>query len=437
MQHGIFNESQSIYKPLALHLLLLELFRINQKKAYHDMSRKEIIHIIINSATRADSLSGADRIFIEFARRWVQMGYHVIFYTNEEGRELFRRQKLDEVTFVIWKLNFFQVRKVGLLLSYLYGFLSGVWYALTKLPGPISDERTSLVFSSSDFWPDSIPGFFMSQKLKAPWVASFFLFAPNPFRGFDLAGKIRFPQLKDLMYYLTQLPIYHLIKKKSDCVFITSQPDVEKFLCSRLSTRQILVIRGGVDLQLSKSVPSPAQKKYDAVFIGRFHAQKGTLVLIEVWEKVCKVIPDARLVMIGNGPLEGKIREKITSKGLEKNIELVGFMDGEEKIRVFKSSKIVVHPATYDSGGMAAAEAMACGLPAIGFDLPALKTYYAKGMLKAPIGDIDAFAELIIKLLEDPKLYEATRAEAVEWTQAWDWDERAKSILNQVKTSIL
>ena len=46
---------------------------------------------------------------------------------------------------------------------------------------------------------------------------------------------------------------------------------------------------------------------------------------------------------------------------------------------------MVVHPAIFDSGGMAAAEAMAWGLPGVSFDLPALKTYYPQGMIKNPL----------------------------------------------------
>ena len=51
-------------------------------------------------------------------------------------------------------------------------------------------------------------------------------------------------------------------------------------------------------------------------------------------------------------------------------------------LRIFKDSKIVLHAAIYDSGGMAACEAMACELPGVSFDLPALKTCYPKGMFK-------------------------------------------------------
>ena len=108
---------------------------------------------------------------------------------------------------------------------------------------------------------------------------------------------------------------------------------------------------------------------------------------------------------------------------------MFGFLDGLEKIKVFKDSKIVLHPALYDSGGMAACEAMICGLPGVSFDLPALKVYYPKGMLKTPCYDLKAFAENILRLLENKSLYNQLRKDAINWAKEWDWNKVAEETL--------
>ena len=88
-------------------------------------------------------------------------------------------------------------------------------------------------------------------------------------------------------------------------------------------------------------------------------------------------------------------------------------------------SKIVVHPAYYDSGGMASAEAMAFGLPCVGFDLPSYKDYYPKGMIKVPVGNIVAFSKEVIKLLEDKTYYKTYSVEAKKMVfESWSWDKR-------------
>jgi len=68
------------------------------------------------------------------------------------------------------------------------------------------------------------------------------------------------------------------------------------------------------------------------------------------------------------------------------------------------------------------------------FDLPALRTYYPKGMLKTPCYDLKAFAENILKLLNDAELYEKTAKDALNWAKEWDWDRRAEELLDCLKS---
>ena len=142
--------------------------------------------------------------------------------------------------------------------------------------------------------------------------------------------------------------------------------------------------------------------------------------------------------MIGDGPLMREVKDKIGSLNLGKNIILVGYKyDGEEKYKIFCRSKIVVHPSIYDSGGMSAAEAMAWGLPGVSFNLEALKTYYPKGMLKAPLGDKKLFAGIVIKLLDDPEFYKSKAAEAKALIEKhWNWDKRARVIIALIRNSL-
>ena len=184
-------------------------------------------------------------------------------------------------------------------------------------------------------------------------------------------------------------------------------------------------------LKSPKSIPI-TKRTYDAVFIGRLHPQKGVLEIVDIWQKVTKLIPKAQLAMIGDGQLEKELKYKIKKLNLQKSITLFGFQTGQAKFTIFKKSKMVVHPAIFDSGGMAAAEAMAWGLPGVSFDLPALKTYYPQGMIKTPCFDQQAFADNIVRLLKTPKLYQKTSKEALDLiTNVWDWSKRAENIYQE------
>jgi glycosyltransferase involved in cell wall biosynthesis len=83
---------------------------------------------------------------------------------------------------------------------------------------------------------------------------------------------------------------------------------------------------------------------------------------------------------------------------------------------------------------MAAAQAMAWGLPGVSFDLESLKTYYPKGMLKSKINNTQDFADNIIKLLNNPDLYRKTSQEALNLIKKhWTWEKRTQHILKKIQ----
>jgi len=390
------------------------------------------LHIIAN-AIDARTLSGGDRILIELSKQWAYRGLNIIIHTNKNGHILCQTQGLHRSNIKIDYFHSFFVNSPFLPVAYLARVMRGTFRALR-----VNYHSNCLVYSSSDFWPDSLPAFIMKLRNKnIKWIAGFYLFAPKIWqKGSPYKGKRWFT---GLFYWLTQLPVYWIVKKFADMVFVTSEPDVEKFVTKKRERDKILVIRGGVDTDPSEKylnceeVIPVEERKYDAVFIGRFHPQKGVLELIQIWREVANRKHNAKLAMIGVGPLEEEVIEKIQKLGLQGNIELLGFRDGEEKYKIFKQSKIVVHPATYDSGGMAACEAMAWALPGVSFDLEALKSYYPQGMIKTPCYDLKVFAENILDLIEDGQLYEKISKEAIDWAREWDWDKRAEDILHVIK----
>jgi glycosyltransferase involved in cell wall biosynthesis len=386
-----------------------------------------IINILANSI--AGPMSGGDRIWIECAKRWTkERDITINVFTTEEGIERGRRYGLRSVNYVLCPSSGF--KKFGVYIVYIWRIIKGCITAvrLSKLC-----EKNVVIFSSSDFMPDSIPAWIMKMRLKnSKWIAAFYLFAPSPFsKESPYKGKLL---IRGLLYYLSQMPIYWLIRKYADMVWVTNDLDRWRFIDGkRLTSDKVIAVRGGVDVKTPTLIPEPEKKGFDAVFIGRFHPQKGVLELMDIWRYVCERKRDAKLAVIGVGELENEVKEKIRKYGLENNVILFGFKDGIEKLKIFKDSKVVVHPAIYDSGGMAACEVMACGLPGVSFDLPALRTYYPKGMLKTPCFDLKGFAEDTLKLLSDGELYRKMAKDALGWAREWDWDKRAEVLLEAIK----
>lgn len=295
-------------------------------------------------------------------------------------------------------------------------------------------SANQFVYSVSDFLPDLLPALYLKiRKRSLKWIAAYFLFAPNPlsketpYRGLH--------RLKGLVYWLIQKFTLPLVNHFADLIFVTSVPDQHRFRYPR----KVIVIQGGVDLpnikSYLKSHPLPPLKRryFAACYLGRFHPQKGVLELIDIWKTVVRAHPEAKLALIGQGELESKMRLKIKTLRLHRHIKIFGFLIGSPKYAIFGQSKIVVHPATYDSGGMSAAEAMAFGLPGVSFDLESLKTYYPEGMIKTPCFDLDQFAKNICRLLDDQKLYQSLSLKAARLIASqWDWSKKSSEILRSL-----
>lgn len=398
---------------------------------------KIIFHFVANAAL-GEGLSGGDRIFIELARNWTKRGHKINVFLWEEGLAMCQRNNLSTVNYTIWPAM--KYKKYGDLILYLGRTVKGCWGVLKDPSVNNNTKKKEIVYSASFLWPDLFPGLIMKWKKNAFWITSIFLFPPPLFKGYrGYQKRWKIPTLKEFYFFLTTKTVYWLIKRYADMVFVVNELDRDR-ICResrRLDKERVVVIPGGVDTKTPLLVPE-REKIYDGVFIGRLHPQKGVLELIDIWSMVVQLKKGAKLAIIGNGPLEEDVRKRIRHYNLENQIEMLGFLDGIEKIKVFKSSKIVLHPAVYDSGGMAACEAMACGLPGISFDLPALKTYYPRGMLKTPIGDFQKFAENIQELLENQELYCRLQKEAIDLaTKEWAWESRAAKLLDQVKETLL
>lgn len=200
-------------------------------------------------------------------------------------------------------------------------------------------RRFEVVYSASDFLPDSIPAFL--YKITHPgtkWVAGFYLKA---FRG-------------NTLHFFSQKLVKLLINKFADMVIVTNPTMYDVF-----PNKKKTWINGGVDMDLAGLSDEP--KIYDAVFVGRIHPSKGIDELIEIWKLVIEKQPSSMLAVIGDGDLGVEyMKDRLPED--EYNVRYYGHL-GNERYQVYKDSKVVLYPTPekYDHFSMAPVEAMACG----------------------------------------------------------------------------
>lgn len=382
-------------------------------------------------ASLGQGISGGDRIYIELARNW-SSSFKVNIFVWEEGLEMCNRQKLSGKHLKMHLIKVGIVRKLGFFITYFYRIYLGI-----RLGFILKPDSNSMVYSASEFWMDALPALIL--KIRFPniiWTAAWYQTAPNPLIGFAENPRDKAYKFQALLYWLMQLPIKPLIARYADYILVNNELERNNFRALNVQKR-VLVMIGAVNLELIKKYKEKNRStilEYDAVFQGRFHPQKGVEELVRIWKIVVNEIPDAKLLMIGDGPLMSSVRLLINDLNLNKNIILCGYVyDGDKKYKIFSRSKMVVHPAFYDSGGMAAAEAMAFGIPCIGFNLKSYNSYYPKGMIKTRTNTLNGFANEIIKVLRNEKLRKQIGKDAEGLIyKSYSWSFRSEEIIAKI-----
>jgi glycosyltransferase involved in cell wall biosynthesis len=101
------------------------------------------------------------------------------------------------------------------------------------------------------------------------------------------------------------------------------------------------------------------------LFVGRLAPEKGIDVLLEGFERVVSGGLEATLRIVGSGPLEGLVRDRLDAQGLGGRVELVGAVGGAELAEEMARADALVSSSLRESFGVVIVEALATGLPVV------------------------------------------------------------------------
>ncbi len=105
----------------------------------------------------------------------------------------------------------------------------------------------------------------------------------------------------------------------------------------------------------------------------------GISYFIQALPRVIEVFPDVRVLLIGKGHLEGQLRCMVKEYGVDDYIHFPGWIPLEEMPKYLAASDIYVSSSLSDGASMCLLEAMACGLPVIVTDIPAILEWVNDG----------------------------------------------------------
>jgi len=148
------------------------------------------------------------------------------------------------------------------------------------------------------------------------------------------------------------------------------------------------------------------------IAVGRFVEKKAPYLTILAFKKVLEALPEARLVMIGEGSLHGVCDQIIKSLHIEHAVDLRGVLQHDEIASLMQGSRVFVQhslvPKSGDSEGtpVAILEAGAAGVPVVSTKHAGIvdAVIHDKTGFLVDEGDIDGMAEYMYQLLTNPEL---------------------------------
>ena len=216
--------------------------------------------------------------------------------------------------------------------------------------------------------------------------------------------------------------------------------------------KKITIIPPGVDISHFYPIPADEAKEFIGIpsddrmmlFVGRIEPLKGVDTLIQAISIIRKKGALDRhcclcVSIIGGEPNADpdtmsaemtRLKQLCDQQGLGDLVTFLGRRDQETLPYYYSATDVVVMPSHYESFGMVALEAMACGTPVIATQVGGLAFLVQDGVtgFHIPVDDPIALGDRLITLLDDHKMRTQMSRESVEIAQMYAWEKIAESM---------
>jgi glycosyltransferase involved in cell wall biosynthesis len=227
-----------------------------------------------------------------------------------------------------------------------------------------------------------------------------------------------------------ELPLRPLYR---DVEFEVISPSTRDDLIARgFAPRRIHTILCGLDQERFRLAdPPPRDPEPLVITWSRLRRYKSLDVALRAFRLVLDEVPAARLIVMGRGPDEPRLRRLAARLGLGDRCAFAGWQSQEDLVRTLHRGWVCLNPSPKEGWGLTVVEANACGLPVVASDRPGLRDSVLDGRtgFLVPYGEPAAFAGATLLLLRDPQRWRAQSDAAREWAASFSWDRCAAESL--------
>lgn len=301
-------------------------------------------------------------------------------------------------------------------------------------------ENLSYGFISSHYYLSGLIGLELKKKLQIPLLVTFHTLALMK----NLVAKS-----EDERETVLRIESELILTKKSDKIIATSESDLEYIhTLYNCPFKKISLLSPGVNLKLFRPIDKAlAKKKIGAdidhkliLFVGRIERLKGIDVLLYAIKILIQKNPQLLFCLwIVGGSADRKLwtRESHRLEEIRKLLKLTSYVKFVGRKRMedlpfyYNSAEIVLMPSQYESFGIAALEAMACGIPVIITDVAGVSGLLDKkhSSLLTSASNPIGLAGKIKNLLTNKEEYYKMSKEVFKKVQDLGWEEVADKFI--------
>lgn len=251
------------------------------------------------------------------------------------------------------------------------------------------------------------------------------------------------------IYYLKRfgyLIATNIILRKASIIICPSEyvkNDIVKIF--HKDKNKIVVTYEAVDSSLKKTELSPEEKKeilskYNlnqpfVIYTGSVYPHKNIEILINAIEEHNKTKEvDLELALVcARSVFWERLNAKITNKGLEKYIKMLGFVEDEDMNKLYSLALALVHPSKMEGFGLTGLEAMKLGVPVVSSNATCLPEIYGDAALYFDPVDVHGLVFLLETIIKDKDLRESLIEKGIAQAKKYSWKKMAKETIGIYK----
>ncbi len=374
-----------------------------------------IIHNTLNDST---SVSGVLRHYAYMATAWAAMGHPTDFLAARAGWPQLRQ--LAPAAGLISSDDWFDAS----------GYIAQTWryfpaygYRMARAHWQRFEPHYDVIYASSQLIFETYPALVLQRRRPARLALKIHhVLAAQPARK----------GLFDRLFLWSERQSARWMNRRAETLIcstpIVGQDWAALELQLGLTPLPAAHIGYGLDLSLIQPGP-PAAKKFDVVFLGRLHEHKGVFDMPGFWAEIVARRPEARLVVVGEGPHRARTQALFQERGLLNSVTFTGGISETAKNEYLAQARVGVSLSYEEGWGLSVMEFLGAALPVAAYSLPVFAHAFPGQLELVPKGDWRALAQKTLAFLTDPDRALADGVRGREFVARYDYRRVAEAEL--------